>query len=114
MITSIRWPRQVGVAYRRPDGSGHVVVLNSPGSPYRRYMDYQSRARGQDVTSEVRASRIYIIFALDRQRTTSEAYARERQSREEQEARRVRELQQQEEERTQREQNGFYGGRFHD
>jgi len=58
-----RFPRRrVGVAYRRPNGSGHVVTVANAGTQYRRYMDYQARTAGQDVTAEVKRSRIYMAF----------------------------------------------------
>ncbi|KID82368.1 Heat-labile enterotoxin, A chain [Metarhizium guizhouense ARSEF 977] len=77
-------PKVVGVAYRRPDGSGHVVVcrleqtyssipqnetnaltLSKPGTPYRRYLDYQASPQGTDVTADVRQSRIFAYFHID-------------------------------------------------
>jgi len=114
LITGRGWPRQVGVAYRRPNGTGHVVVLNSPGSPYRRYMDYQTIATGQDVTAEVQASRIYMVFAVDQQRTRTDLYTQTREAREREEQQRADELARTQQDNEQREQGGFYGGRFHD
>jgi len=58
--------RNVGVAYRRRDGSGHVVTVNNAGTEYRRYRDYQIRTAGEDVTREVRESRIYLMFYFER------------------------------------------------
>jgi hypothetical protein len=61
-------PRQkVGVAYKRPDGSGHVVVLGAAGTPYRSYMDYQVKTAGQDVTKEVKGCRIHLMFYLEKE-----------------------------------------------
>ncbi|KID94242.1 hypothetical protein MAJ_09817, partial [Metarhizium majus ARSEF 297] len=59
-------PRVVGVAYERPNnGGGHIVVCRNPGTPYRRYIDYQKNPKGIDVTADVRKSLIYGYFHLD-------------------------------------------------
>jgi len=60
----VGWPSQVGVAYRRPDGTGHVVVLKLPGTPYRYYMDYQQSRRGRDVTREVKQGTAHLMFSI--------------------------------------------------
>lgn len=70
------WPSHVGVAYRRANGTGHVVVGTAlGGAGYTRYMDYQQSSKGQDVSADVRASRIHMIFAVDRQLTKSAVFA---------------------------------------
>ncbi|EGN98935.1 hypothetical protein SERLA73DRAFT_181667 [Serpula lacrymans var. lacrymans S7.3] len=123
-VTWRQWPRRVGVAYTRANGTGHVVVCNSPGAPYRRYMDYQTRADGQDVTREVQQSRVFMVFAVDWQRSRgSFIEALQRQEAQEEQAQRQREEEQkrqeeeqkrQAEEKKQRDKHGFYGGRFYD
>ncbi|KAI5820172.1 hypothetical protein BZA77DRAFT_101999 [Pyronema omphalodes] len=61
-------PRQkVGVAYLRPDGTGHVVVLGAAGTPYRSYKDYQVKTAGEDVTKEVKECRIFLMFYLEKE-----------------------------------------------
>ncbi|KAI9926050.1 hypothetical protein ASPWEDRAFT_169917 [Aspergillus wentii DTO 134E9] len=58
-------PSVVGVAYRRPDRTGHVVICKNPASPHRTYVDYQASPNGTNVTEDVRRSRIVVYFAVD-------------------------------------------------
>ncbi|KAJ7475757.1 hypothetical protein FB451DRAFT_255743 [Mycena latifolia] len=108
-IRAVGLPRVVGVAYRRQDGSGHVVICRNPGTGYRRYMDYQVRSEGQDVTSEVRQSRICMIFAIDRQNSTGGYVDQHAQEIEQMETDAAEQM-----ETDQPQSSGFWGGRFHD
>ncbi|KAJ6258232.1 hypothetical protein Dda_7151 [Drechslerella dactyloides] len=67
---AVGMPRVVGAVYLRPDRTGHVVVCRNPGTPYRRYIDYQASRAGTDATRDAQNSRIVAYFALDTDRTT--------------------------------------------
>ncbi|KYK54417.1 hypothetical protein DCS_06375 [Drechmeria coniospora] len=67
-------PRIVGVAYwprgtgTRPDTRrvpGHVVICRNPGTPYRRYIDYQADPNGLDITHTMDHVQIFGYFAVD-------------------------------------------------
>ncbi|KAF3921303.1 hypothetical protein ABW21_db0207979 [Orbilia brochopaga] len=66
---AVGMPRVVGAVYIRPDRTGHVVVCRNPGTPYRRYVDYQASTSGADATRDAQGSRIVAYFALDTDRT---------------------------------------------
>ncbi|ODA76513.1 hypothetical protein RJ55_07783 [Drechmeria coniospora] len=63
----------MGLAYTRPDGSGHVVIIRNAGTPYARCLDFQAKPGGLDVTREVRRSNVCAYFYVDF-RTSSGAY----------------------------------------
>ncbi|KAF4443737.1 Heat-labile enterotoxin, A chain [Fusarium austroafricanum] len=67
-------PRIVGAAYRRANGEGHVVVCRNPGTPYRRYLDYQAHPSGVDVTREVESSSIFVYFGIDTSASTGQLF----------------------------------------
>lgn len=78
-------PNTVGIGYRRPDRTGHVVICRSesspkplsewpadcacihrqPGTPYSQYLDFQQSRRGADVASDVANSEILFVFWVD-------------------------------------------------
>ncbi|KAK6337781.1 hypothetical protein TWF696_001261 [Orbilia brochopaga] len=71
--SAVGMPRVVGAVYLRPDRTGHVVVCRNPGTPYRRYVDYQASSAGADATRDAQSSRIVAYFALDTDRTPASA-----------------------------------------
>ncbi|KAK2600120.1 hypothetical protein QQS21_005135 [Conoideocrella luteorostrata] len=71
-------PRVVGVAYRRPDGTGHVVIARNPGTEHRRYIDYQASPSGRDVTEDVRMSRIFAYIHVDIDASSGEFFTTQR------------------------------------
>ncbi|KAE8330034.1 hypothetical protein BDV39DRAFT_40794 [Aspergillus sergii] len=76
---AVGMPRVVGAAYRRPNGEGHVVICRNPGTPYRRYQDYQASRNGSDITGEVRNSRIFAYFAVDTNASRGDFFQEHRQ-----------------------------------
>ncbi|KAK2590680.1 hypothetical protein QQS21_011640 [Conoideocrella luteorostrata] len=64
--------RNVGIAYVRSDGSGHVVVGRNPGRPYARYLDYQASRDGANVAQEVNRARVHAIFSIDLRASTGD------------------------------------------
>ncbi|KAI0779814.1 hypothetical protein C8Q74DRAFT_717457 [Fomes fomentarius] len=115
-------PRVVGAAYRRPDRSGHVVICRmpphrSPGTPYRRYVDYQGSPSGRDVTRDAQNSQICVLFGIDRDASRGEFYQRHRQQIERMEVEEAQahpEGEPMEVDQDKPNSSDFWGGRFHD
>ena len=104
----------------------------NPGTPYQRYFDYQASPQGEDVSSDVRDSRICFVFGVDRTSSSGELYEQmevvESQEREN-EPMEWQDVPERNEpmdwqdvpggsepsrDETERKNGGFYDGRFHD
>ena len=55
--------QRVGVGYKRPDGSGHVVTMQPEERGGYRYVCYQQSQFGRDVTEEVEGATIVFTFS---------------------------------------------------
>jgi len=55
--------QRVGIGYRRRDGSGHVVTMQSGERGGYRYVCYQHSPSGRDVTEEVERGTIVFSFS---------------------------------------------------
>ncbi|KAI0766699.1 hypothetical protein BD413DRAFT_615104 [Trametes elegans] len=114
-------PPIVGAAYLRRDGSGHVVVCRSPGTPYRRYIDYQASRDGKNVTNDAHGSRICVIFGVDLKNSTGTFFKQQKPKIEKMEVDEEKEHHEPMEtdhhdDKKDKSGNdtGYWGGRFHD